>query len=102
MTGIFTSKAAERTAQIKAQQESKGPQVVGNTQVSLRPAVHVCAHAVYFYLRHQLQFGFHRQVLLSEIKGGSPTERRLTPRTSCTNTKRVSYSSTVMVVRSSP
>lgn len=44
VTGIFTSKAVERMAEIKAQQESKRPQVVGDTQVSPRLTVHVCVH----------------------------------------------------------
>lgn len=60
VTGIFTSKVAERTAEIKAQRESKRPQVVGDTQVSLPVPLYafVCTSAVYFYLRHQLSAGF--------------------------------------------
>lgn len=59
VTGIFTSKAAERMAEIKAQQESKRPQVAGDTQVSPVPLyTFVCTSAVYFYLCHQLSGGF--------------------------------------------
>lgn len=69
MTGIFTSKAAERTAEIKAQQDSKRPQVAGDTQVSPRPIVHVCVHKCGLFLPLspafcRVCFGFHIEVLL--------------------------------------
>lgn len=75
MAGIFTSKGAERTAEIKAQQESKRPQVAGDTQVSPCPTVHVCVHKCGLFLPPspafcRVRFGFHREVLLSEIKEG--------------------------------
>lgn len=89
MTGIFTSKVAERTAEIKAQRESKRPQVVGATQVSLPgPTVRVCVHKRRLFLPPspafcRVCFAFHREVLLSQMKEGllrrgahlAPTER---------------------------
>lgn len=62
VTGIFTSKAAERTAEIKAQQASKRPQVAGDTQVSPVPLyMFVCLSPAFC----RVWFGFHREVLLS-------------------------------------